>query len=285
MSDSGAEPDTAQLAALRARLYAPGSTTADRERYQALLSQASPAGRTDHDAPDADGEAGPPADRAVGRVRLPRPATVVAVVLALVVGAAGGVAASTRSADLKPTAAAATATARSETAPTVPTPIAAAPITTSIGEQRAGAAALVKVLAASTPSVLSRVFAETGPHTDAAWARAVGCSLSTSIGGVSPDGAPSRFSTAAGETSARPTGTRFRVTIHLTRAADWSWVIDGTRTGATTTVLTVGAGGAASGPAQYAEFAQRGSTVVTAATISTSPTTPFVWQVESCTPD
>lgn len=291
MSDRSPEADAARLAALRARLYAPGSTETDRVRYEAFLAEAlhaEPVERAERAVPDERATALP----AVAPRRGSRGWWLVTVMLALAVGAAAGVAASAWTATPAP-APAATATARTPrpaaTSPILPAPIAAAPLLRSVAERRASAAALAEALAvknsASRVLALRRVGADEGLHGDADWSTAVGCSESFGYGNVSVDGRPSGFSTPAGETGARPTGTRFRLGIHLTRDANWSWVASGTRTGSDVQVVSVGAGAASSGPAQYAEFTARSTTVITAITIDATGTTPFLWQLQACTPD
>lgn len=294
MSERSSEADAARLAALRARLYAPGSTETDRARYEAFLAQ------TLREEPTDTVER---AERAVPDERATAPLAVaprrrnlgwllVAVMLALAVGAAAGVGASAWTATSTPTTAA-TATARTPgpaaTPPIVPAPIAAAPLFTSDAERSASAAALVKALAvedsASRVLALRNVRADAGLHGDAAWSVAVGCSEYSGSGNVSVDGRPSGFLTSAGETGFRPIGTRFRLDIHLTRDANWSWVAYGTRTGSDAEVVAVGAGAASSGPAQYAEFTARSATVITAMTIDSTGGTPFLWQLQACTPD
>ena len=289
MSDRSPEADAARLAALRTRLYAPGSTETDRVRYEAFLAEAlhaEPVERAERAVPDERATALP----AVAPRRRSRGWWLVTVILALAVGAAAGVAASARTAPPTP---AATATARTPrpaaTSPILPAPIAAAPLLGSVAERKASAAALAEALAvknsASRVLALRRVGADAGLHRDADWSAAVGCSVSFGYGNVSVDGRPSGFSTSAGETGARPTGTRFRLDIHLTRDANWSWVASGTRTGSDVQVVSVGAGAASSGPAQYAEFTARSTTVITAITIDATGTTPFLWQLQACTPD
>lgn len=291
MSERSSEADAARLEGLRARLYAPGSTETDRARYDAFLAQtlrAEPTGTVERAAPDERAAA----PLAVAPRRRGLGWSLVAVMLALAVGAAAGVAASAWTATPTPTTAT-TATARTPgpaaTSPILPAPIAAAPLLTSDAERSASAAALVEALAvknsASRVLALRSVGGDAGLRGDGAWAAAVGCSEYSGSENVSVDGRPSGFTTSAGETGARPTGTRFRLDIHLTRDANWSWVAYGTRTGSDVEVVAVGAGAASSGPAQYAEFTARSTTVITAMTIDSTGRTPFLWQLQTCTPD
>ena len=289
MSDRWPEADAARLEALRIRLYAPGSTEVDRVRYEAFLAQtlhAEPVERPERAVPDERAAA----PLAVAPRRGSRGWWLVTVILALAAGLATGVAASAWTAPATP---AATATARAPgpaaTSPVLPAPIAAAPLLGSVAKRKASAVALAQALAvkdsASRVLVLRRVGADAGPHGDAAWSTEVGCSDYSGYGNVSVDGRRSGFSTSAGETGARPTGTRFRLAIHLTRDANWSWVASGTRTGSDVQVVSVGAGAASSGPAQYAEFTARSATVITSIMIESTGRTPFLWQLQACTPD
>ncbi len=291
MSGQSSAADAARLAALRARLYAPDTSEVDREDYEMFLAQTMDTSSVDRSAEDPRSVATTlsSANGAPDRGRQNPARLIVALVLALVVGGAAGAALSSRAGSAPVSASTTSAPSPSESPPLVPTPIAAAPLLRTIDQQNASATALVKALAIKNSDArsiaVSMIDSDDDSHSDLAWSHSIGCSEYTGSGNVSIDGRPSGLYTSAGETSTRPTGTRFRLTIRLTRAANWSWIAYGTRTGSDTGLVALGAGSSSSGPAQYADFTAKSSTVVTTIKISTSSKTPFIWQLDSCTPE
>lgn len=283
--------DAQELAEARARLYAPGSTAEDRARYESLLARhggertTAAAAPDDEDGSNASGQPPTPAGRR-------RPGwSLIAVAVALVVGVLAGFVVSgavARSGTPRPAARTQSAPVTAVTAPAPPTPIAAASLGDSAAAGDASAAALRKALAIrdyeSRVLALISVESEADRRSNAAWSNANRCSQFSGVWNVSIDGRPSSIRTVEGETSGRPTGTRFRLTIHLARAAAWSWVASGTRTGSDVHIVSVGAGAAASGAAQYAEFTSRATTAITDLRIVSPDRTPFLWQLEACTP-
>lgn len=273
------------LQRLRRRLYAPDATDADQARYAEELA------RTDR---ASDGRERTSADvaasaTATARSRHRLGAVVIASAAALVVGlVVGAVAAHQVTRQTSAQASPSPSASPSEGASTLRVasrPVVGAALGTDAdrrADRRALAVALRLSGVAARQVAVTTVGVRHRPPTDDDWGARNGCSVWTGQRGFSSSGLRSEIQTDA--VTSLPTGTRFRLLVYMAGSSDWTWVAGGRDGGSTVTTVALGAGSRASGSSQYAEFTAAAPTTITSLDIRTAPTTPFVWEIDYCTP-
>lgn len=268
---------------LRARLYTADATDEDRRRYEALLAQAERPGGPGDREPDA------PVHDAAGPRRSPlRPRLVAVGIAGMAAGLVLGslvtlaVARSTRVEGVgRSTPMAAAAGAAS-----LPRPVAATPLGGNRSERTAREEALLRAFRLPDSSArihaLSSIASSGGAPADVTWMDQHACSQAFESMSASPTGLRSGTD-PRGRTTTGPSGTHFRIRILMTRPASWSWAVHGRTGSASEATVSLGAGGAESGSAQYAEFDTAAVTAITAVDVVTTPSTPFLWTIDGCT--
>lgn len=301
MSSGAGEDDdaeTTELGALRARLYAPDSTPADRAAYDAALAEGSTDRLRRRGLPPSASNQRSPAEQIAPaaspapvpqRRRIPALTGGLLAVAILVLGAVlgAGISSVTRS-SVAPASPSATPRSPSvTTALPLPTPVAARSLPMAAATRKATIAVLAKTLATSTDdTAVNRAIQVIGSNlssaeTNGAWMARYACSNSTGIVRASTQGRPVVLSPTDGAIDL-PAHAHFRITIYLTRSAGWSWVLSAPRGTTTTAPIAIGAGSPEAGAVQYAEFDASGTGNLSRIEVSSTGGTPFLWQLDSC---
>lgn len=280
--------ESGDLQRLRRRLYAPDATAADQARFAAELARSRrvPPGAAQEDAPGeaargGSGAATPAPSRSRSTLLT---ASVVALVAGLVLGASVTLAV-TRTTAAQPAPSPSVSAARPLAAPR---PLAGVALGTS-ADRRADQQALARALQLPAGAARTRAVQTVGApssrqrQSDEDWMERTGCFEWTGSRTFSRSGLRSDLQGGAQATG--PAGSHFRVKIFMAKPSGWSWVASGrTDDGTSTGVVALGAGSSAVGSSQIVEFDTSTPTTITSVDIRASPTTPFVWEIDSCLP-